>query len=395
MSFIVNANFSHAFYYKADSYDKYECFVEKVKKEFSHYVYYDLNTDTDNAYIKDMQTSERFLHGGGQTYKVCRFFINDFFPNLESNGFSGWCVLLSYFEESSIISLSFHYSIHHIDTDKVIAIRQSGVHKKYEFSDGECSCADIAKTMSETLGLSDSIESSFLCEITKFHNYTTIDDIEKDESKLLYGILSGDEGYEFVPDNIVKERLSNSWGSREFIRIYASRQAFLFLNLIDCPCQKNYLERQEEFQTKIYGSCNPYFYMGECPLTVNHGILFSVEFVMMLKALINGVLAFQTEHGNKKVHSYFRRISTTRELRKKIIEVLEKVEQTAISEIGELSSMLLISQNIAPIVDQVKYLLELLEADLTLIYSERNNFMVTMLTILGLLLALWQIILGF
>ncbi len=74
--------------------------------------------------------------------------------------------------------------------------------------------------------------------------------------------------------------------------------------------------------------------------------------------------------------------------------VLEKVEKTEISEIGQLSAMLLESQHIALIVDQVKYLLELLEGDLSLIYSEHNNLLVTVLTVLGLLLAVWQVILA-
>ena len=71
-----------------------------------------------------------------------------------------------------------------------------------------------------------------------------------------------------------------------------------------------------------------------------------------------------------------------------------KGHSTAIAEIGQLSNMLLDSQNISPIIDQVKYLLELLEADLSLIYSERNNMLVTALTLIGLLFAAWQIILA-
>ncbi|MBE7035167.1 MAG: hypothetical protein E7402_03465 [Ruminococcaceae bacterium] len=395
MSHSINANISHAFYYTSASYENSEDFAGKVRNLFPYSVQYDLSMETDDAYIKDMQTAERFLHGGGQTYRVCRFFINDLCPDLEAAGFSGWCVLLSYFEESDIISISFHYSLSDTTADKVIAIRQSGVNKKYKFADETYSCSELAEKMRVALGLSEHVEISYLCEITKLGDYTDIDVLEKEEPGLLYGILSGDEGYEFVPEHLVQERLESSWGSRDFIRIYASRQAFLFLNLLNTPRHEAYLKRQTQFGTQIYGGCDPYFYMGECPLTVNHGILFSVEFVMMLKALINEVLTFQTEHSKKKFSSYYRRISATRELRRKIIKVLEKVERTEISEIGELSAMLLVSQHIAPIVDQVKYLLELLEGDLTLVYSERNNLLVTILTVLGLLLAFWQILLAF
>lgn len=395
MSHSINANISHAFYYTFASHGKIEDFAGMVRNLFPGSVHYDLSMETDDAYIKDMQTAERFLHGGGQTYQVCRFFMKDICPDLKAAGFSGWCVMLSYFEGSDIISISFHYSLSDATTDKIIAIRQSGVNKKYQFADKTYSCFELAEKIRVALGLSQHVEISYLCEITKFGDYTDIDDIEKDETGLLYGILTGDEGYDFVPEHLAQERLKSSWGSRDFIRIYASRQAFLFLNLLNTPKHVAYLERQTQFGTQIYGGCDPYFYMGECPLTVNHGILFSVEFVMMLKALINEVLTFQTEHSKKKFSSYYRRISATRELRRKIIKVLEKVERTEISEIGELSAMLMISQHIAPIVDQVKYLLELLEGDLTLIYSEQNNMLVTILTVLGLILAFWQILLAF
>lgn len=395
MSHSINANISHAFYYTCAPYEKPGRFEEAVKKAFGKAQHYTMFTETEDPYIKDMQTAEKFLHGGGQTYKVSRFFLQDFCPKLQESGFFGWCVMLSFFEESNIISVSFHYALRDIHPDKIIALRQSGAYVEYEFTDGKYSCAALVERISGALGLSRQVESSFLCEITKFGNYTDIAEIEKNEANLLYGFLSGDEGYAFVPENLVRERLASTWGSRDFIKIYASRKAFLFLNMLNSPRHKDYMERQEAFGTATYGACDPYFYMGECPLTVNHGILFSTEFVMMLKALINEVLAFQAEHSKKKFTSYYRRIRSTRELRRKIIKVLEKVEITEISEIGELSAMLLVSQHIAPIVDQVKYLLELLEADLTLIYSERNNALVTLLTALGLLLALWQVFLAF
>ena len=94
-------------------------------------------------------------------------------------------------------------------------------------------------------------------------------------------------------------------------------------------------------------------------LTFNPGILFSVEFAMIMRTLINEVLAFQSEHKKKKFRSYYKRIRETLELRRRIIMVLEKVEQTQIAEIGELSSILLTSQHIIPIIEQVKYLLVL------------------------------------
>lgn len=391
----INANITHAYYYDAKVFSSGEDFAAKVKKSFPDAFLYDVDAEMTHPYLKDMQTVENFLRGGGQTYKVYRFFLPQFTPDLEAAGLSGWCIMLAYFPESNITALSFHYGIKETTTDNLIAIRQSGDGRKYNFSGTEMSCLELAEKVCRNIGIKENYcEHSYLCEITKLGEYKTIDEIEEKESKRLYGIITGDEGYAFVPAELAKDRLASKWSSREFMNIYAFGQGFLFLNLIGSPIHNDYLNRQTEYGTKIYGSCNPYFFMGDCPLTVNHGILFSVEFVMMLKALINSVLVYQSEYSKKRFTSYYQRIRTTREFRRKIIMVLEKVEKTEISEIGQLSAMLLESQHIAPIVDQVKYLLELLEGDLSLIYSEHNNMLVTVLTVLGLLLAAWQILLA-
>lgn len=391
----MNVNISHTFYFTAGGYSTGEAFVNATKKSLGTVTVYNEDQTFDNPYITDMQTVQKFLKGGGQTYKTYRVFLDDVCPDMEKAGMSGFCTMAAYFEEANIISLSFHYGIKGLTSDQVIGIRQSGVNKEYDFNGENISCEGLAEKIGRMLGLSSYIESSYLCEVTKFGDLKSLDEIEKNHANLLYGLLSGDEGYAFVPEDMARERISNNWGSRDFIRIYASRQSFLFINMLKTPRQQEYLDRQTQFGTDIYGSANSYFFMEDCPLTVNHGILFSVEFAMMLRALINEVLAFQSEYKNKKFSSYYKRIRETLDLRRKIIKVLEKVEDTQIAEIGELSAILLSSQHVVPIVEQVKYLLELLEGDLTLIYSERNNTLVTVLTVLGLLLAGWQILLAF
>ncbi len=391
----INANISHAFYFSSEQEGTAEEFRQKVLRAFPAALTYDVNAQMEHPYLRDMQTAEKFLHGGGQTYRVSRFLLTQFHPKPEKENPTAFCIMLSYFAETNLVSLSFHYSVRAVTADKIIAFRQSGEHQKYTFIDGEHSCTELAQEICRALALpARAIEHSYLCEITKFGDYTSIDQIEAEHSNMLYGFLSGDEGYAFVPEALTKERLSYWWGSRNFIRIYAAEHSFLFLNLLDSPAHEMYLGRQDAFGNAVYGGCNAYFTMGECPLTVNHGILFSVEFAMMLKALVNDVISFQSEYNRKKHTSYYRRIRMTRDFRRKIILVLEKVENIEIAEIGELSAMLLQSQHIAPIVDHVKYLLELLEGDLNLIYSERNNTLVTALTILGLLLAAWQVYLA-
>ncbi|MBQ6841783.1 MAG: hypothetical protein IJO80_01040 [Firmicutes bacterium] len=391
----INANISHAYYYNAAAISDLGALSDKLRDACPQLLPYSLRGAAPLPAMRDMQVVEDFLHGGGQTYQVHRWFLPELTPDFAAAGLRDWCAMLAYFPETSIIAISFHYTLENTTTDNLIALRQSGDGRTYRFPGGEGSCKSKAAELAAALGLPyEPLEGSYLAEITRFGDYTDIEAIHREQLQRLYGFISGDEGYDFVPAELAEERLSSYWSSRDFIRIYASGKAFIFLNLIDSPAHQAYLQRQHQFGTATYGGVNPYFLLRSCPLTVNHGILFSVEFVMMLKALINDVLAFQSEYSNNRNQSYYKRIRETREFRRKIIMVLEKVESTAIAEIGQLSNMLLDSQNISPIIDQVKYLLELLEADLSLIYSERNNMLVTALTLIGLLFAAWQIILA-
>ena len=66
----------------------------------------------------------------------------------------------------------------------------------------------------------------------------------------------------------------------------------------------------------------------------------------------------------------------------------------AISEIGELERVLLISQQIDPLIEKINYLLELLESELDLLYQTSTNRMASFLTVLGLVLAGWQVLLA-
>ncbi len=389
----VNANITHTYYYENPT-KKTDTFIAKIKELFPDAIVYNMKEDMEHEYLRDMKTAESFLHGAGQTYEVCRILLPSLTPEMENSALDGWCVLVSFFPESNVSSVSVHYSVKDVERDELIAIRQSGEHRQYSFDGTKLSAVQIAEKISSSLSLPPRVsERSYLCEITKIGSYNTTDELEKNELKYLYGVMTGDEGYQFVPTDLVNERLSCSWSSRNFMRIYAFAHSFVFINLLASEQRESYLERQTDYGTKTYGSCNPYFYMGECPLTVNHGIMFSIEFVMMLKALINNVLSYQSEYMDRKKQSYYKRIRTTHNFRQKIVMVLEKVERVEISEIGELTAILLDSQHISPIIDQVKYLLELLESDLELVYSERNNLLVTALTVLGILIALWQVFL--
>ena len=70
------------------------------------------------------------------------------------------------------------------------------------------------------------------------------------------------------------------------------------------------------------------------------------------------------------------------------------MENLEISEIGEMERILLTSQQIDPIIEKVKYLLELLESELDLLYQTSTNRLINLLTVAGLVLAAIQVLQG-
>ena len=59
-----------------------------------------------------------------------------------------------------------------------------------------------------------------------------------------------------------------------------------------------------------------------------------------------------------------------------------------------MERVLLTSQQIDPIIEKVKYLLELLESELDLLYQTSTNRLINLLTAAGLILAAIQVLQG-
>ena len=186
-----NANISHSYFFEAD-FQNTESFVKAVRAVYPEAVLYLPKGENEHPYLKDMQIAENFLHGGGQTYEVVRFFLPNQSLDLEKCGFAGWCAMLTYFEETSISGISFHYAVEDRTTDQIIAIRQSGERKALSFADREISCEELAEEIAKSLGMRvPFLERSYLCEITKFGDKTVLKEIEEniDEPKWLVDAL--------------------------------------------------------------------------------------------------------------------------------------------------------------------------------------------------------------
>ena len=80
--------------------------------------------------------------------------------------------------------------------------------------------------------------------------------------------------------------------------------------------------------------------------------------------------------------------------RGELITTLNKVENLELSEIGEMERVLLIGQQIDPLIEKLKYLLELLESELDLLYNTSTTRLGNMIAVGGLIFAGIQILLA-
>jgi hypothetical protein len=157
----------------------------------------------------------------------------------------------------------------------------------------------------------------------------------------------------------------------------------------------NYRANRLNFDHTYYGDMDPYFTLDSDTAGVNHGILFSLELVMVIKTICNRILRRQAIHysgkQNRKPSEEIRRLKN---YRGELITTLNKVENLSISEIGELERVLLIGQQIDPLIEKIKYLLELLESELDLLYNTSTNRLGTAIAVGGLIFAGIQILLA-
>lgn len=370
--------------------DNEDALKENIRKAYPNALFYDEDGETDQILFKDLKTGRKFLHGKGLPFKCYRFLLTDY--DLRREGFDIYdsAVLLTVYPETDTAQINVSLSIKNAVADDLVFIKHMQSNgSPFINSDGrKVSISDIYKEVTSSLGrkIMDK-DKTYLLEVKRFGDLENIDNIIDAHSRQLYGIMTGDEGWRHYPEELSKERLSNQWGSREFIRLISFGSGSLFFNLSQSKISATYTENRRSFDEQFYGDINPYFLIDSNFAGLTHGVFFSMELVMLIKTICNRILRRQAAFYSKKSLNVSRDIAETRRYRGELLATLNKVENLAISEIGEMEKVLLISQQIDPIIEKLKYLLELVESELDLLYQNSTNRLVNILTVMGLVIS--------
>ena len=344
----------------------------------------------EDPIFRDLNIVQGFLHGGGLPFPSRRFLIRDLGLTFQKVPMEETAVLFSFFPEFNAAQLIFSFRAEDVDTDQLIYLRQifGGV-APFRAKDGrELSLGQWFRAVTDTLGVPvDDPDTAYVVEVKDTHPALTADQLLQEETQRLYGMMTGDEGWQFVPKDLASQRLGHYWGSRDFVRIAVFGNNALFLNLNRSDMARDYLARQDQFGGWAYGGANDYFRVDSDLAGLCHGILHAEEMVMVIKTIAGRILNRQQFYQKHPAGGLSKAIQRTRLFRRELITTLDRVENLGIMEIGELEQLLLSSQKITPLIDSIKYLLELLEGELDLLYQQSTNRLVNILTVAGLLIS--------
>lgn len=345
--------------------------------------------------LQDLSIATNFLHPDGLPFLPKRAIIEDLSLSHDILPIDDGTIMITLFPEIGTASIGINLHFESCTTDQTVFLRQcigNGHPFHVTFVDGttkDMSIKDIFQYVISLIPIQlDSVHEASVLEINQFgESSIELRTLVEQEAKRVYGLLAGDEGWRFTPKSLALSRIQYNWGSRNFVEFITFGTTFLLFNLYSSFAGSTYEIGQKSYSEEYYGSMNPYFLLKSKFAGINHGILFSVETVLAIKTLTKYILDRQTFFNANKLESFNTSIKRTKEYRKDLMLTLNKLEHIGISELGELENLVLRSQNIDPVIEKIKYLLEMLDADLNLMYSQQTNRMVNLLTVLGLVFA--------
>ncbi|MBQ2119380.1 MAG: hypothetical protein II197_00275 [Peptococcaceae bacterium] len=347
--------------------------------------------EDDNEIFRDFKIVQEFLHGGGLPSQCWRLLLCNEPVTMEKAAVHQLQVMFTAFPEINIGKMTFNLQFQDAGTSQMVYLHHcNGNGAKITFKDGTAlSISEMYQQVLKEMNFYGKHgQLAHLIEINRFGDLEDVAVIMQQEKKRMYGIISGDEGWNHIPEELADARIQPDWSSRDFVEFITFGSNFLLLNLIDSPAAKRYRENQVAFGGTYYGGMNPYFALNPEVAGVNHGIIYAVELVMAMKTIAHRILEFQASFQKNRTGNFGEDIRQTKDYRRELISTLNRVENIDMTELGELEKVILNSQQISPIIEKIKYLLELLESELDLMYQTRTNAFVNLLTILGLIVAI-------
>ena len=200
----------------------------------------------------------------------------------------------------------------------------------------------------------------------------------REHAQLVYGLLSGDEGVGFIPDELALQRISNHWGSRSFMDTIAIGSNVMLINAKTTAADgKNYIDFQKKWNETYSGGEKrlKYFTGKPCMAGFDHGVLNAVE--------RNIVIGFYYDFIDQQELNSSRKLNRQR---RQLISFIS-TSLSPIREINELYSVISGASGLDKSIGQVRNRLDIQSEDIDIDYQYKNNAIINWLTVISLVLA--------
>jgi len=201
----------------------------------------------------------------------------------------------------------------------------------------------------------------------------------------IYGLLTTDEGWRFVPENVAIERTNMKWQTRNFFCAVPWRLCVLLINLTGGDTHKQYIESQKLLRAKFGHTLEEYHTSKPIIAGLNHGPLLNLEIASIQYYMLERVLSKVTESKRKSIRGFLAQ-------REELIKALSKLAQVKIQEIGILGQNIGKTMGLENKIGEITKRLEETERTLTIKYNKRINFLMIALAILGVIFAIFSAI---
>jgi len=245
----------------------------------------------------------------------------------------------------------------------------------------DCYISSINKALNSEIKTEKTLYTNLL-EIDDSSNFKTSfpEDIVKNFPKQIYGLLTGDEGWRFVPKKRAEGTLLKNWATRDFLLVLSFHYCVILLNFKDSSRYKNYLKSYKDLRKLYERKAENYFTFSPEIAGLNHGPLLILENASVERFLLNEIL--EPEANIKDI-----RISSFLKEREQIIDTLNKLSFIEIKEISDMSQMIKERMMILNDIKEAENKLELFEGEIIIQYNQRINRLIIILTIVGLIVA--------
>jgi len=203
--------------------------------------------------------------------------------------------------------------------------------------------------------------------------------------KPLYGLLTSDEGWRFVPVETAKDRMQLRWQTRDFFDVIAFEETVVVINLEQCVHER-YIESQKLLRNQYDHKLEPYFTFSNKIAGLKNGALLMLENAFLQLFMIEQI---SEKFGKKR--KWIGEIET---YRKELQATFQQLYCINIPEIDLLERKVLKAMKVAKAKKELQNKLEQVEDSLVLKYNQRFNRLILWLTVVGTIVAVLSILNG-